>query len=167
MLWTHNTWLIFHKISKEVKVDLCQKYNDFFESFKEIIPCSFCRKHFVKQTNGINFYNFIFDNILFELTICFHNDVNKLNKKETWSFEKAHEHYDVLELKKKELEFFIGFYSKRKNEHIIKMLKSFVFIIPIKNIRRQTIYYEYKNPLTIKNFDRWVKDILGLIDKYY
>ena len=162
----NNTWLIFHKVSLETNIDFDKKYNIFFESFKKIIPCSFCRNHYIKNTKNINFCKNIWNNNLFELTVDLHNNVNELKKIEKWNYNKAKNYYSNYRLKKEELIFFINFYLKNSNNHL-DMLKSFVYIIPIKNIRKQLIYYEYKNPLNIENKDKWLLDVYNLINKYY
>ena len=163
----NNTWLIFHKISLDTNINYDKEYNIFFESFKKIIPCGYCRNHYVEQTKNINFLNNIWKNNLFNLTIDLHNNVNKLKKIDTWRYDKAKIYYDNYKLKKEELIYFIEFYCNINNIDIVKMLKSFIYLIPIKNIRKQLIYYEYLNPLNVENKETWLKNIKDLINKYY
>lgn len=171
MNWMNNTWSIFHKISLKTNINFDKEYNIFFESFKKIIPCYSCRKHYIEQTKNIYFLHNIWNNNLFELTVDLHNNVNELKKIEKWNYEKAKKYYNNYILKKEEIIYFIEFYSNtitNTNIHeIIKMLKSFVHLIPIKNIRKQLIYYEYLNPLNAENKETWLKNVKNLINKHY
>ena len=163
----NNTWLIFHKISINTNMDYDKEYNIFFNSFKSLIPCGMCKNHYIEQTKDINFLNNIWKNNLFNLTIDLHNNVNKLRKIDTWSYDKARIYYENYKLKKEELIYFIEFYCNIINVDTVKMLKSFVYLIPIKNIRKQLVYYEYLNPLNVKNKETWVKNVKDLINKHY
>ena len=167
MNWMNNTWLIFHKISLNTNINYDKQYNIFFESFKTIIPCSKCKNHYIEQTKNINFLNDIWKNNLFNLTIDFHNNVNKLNKIDTWNYDKSRKYYNNYKLNKEELLYFIEFYCNISNKDTIKMLKSFIYLIPIINIRKQLIYYEYLNPLTNKNKVKWLNNVKNLINTYY
>lgn len=167
MNWMNNTWLIFHIITYDVNIDFDKKFNIFFESFKSNIPCGVCKNHYREQMKNISFYDYIYKKKLFELMIDTHNNVNKKKKVEIWSYDKARDYYKNYKLKREDLIYFINFYSNLRNNEIIEMLKSFIYLVPIKDIRKQLIYYEFKNPLNNNNKKIWVEEIKNLINKHY
>ena len=47
--WQNLTWLFFHKLSLNQAPNKNEYYILFFNSFKTILPCSFCRNHYIKM----------------------------------------------------------------------------------------------------------------------
>lgn len=143
MEWHQLTWNIFHKISLYYDDTYKNYYLTFFESFKKIIPCEMCRKHYINNINN-NFYKSINEGNIFEWTIDLHNNINASNNKRLWTYNEAKEFYknNDIDLKIFMYKYIKNFRYKENIDPLINMIKTIPYI-----------YYEY-NKKRNNNFFR-------------
>ena len=93
--WQNLTWLFFHKLSLNQEQDKNEYYQTFFNSFKVILPCSFCRNHYIKMLDEDknNLKRNINKKNLFHLTIDLHNTVNSKTYKKIWGHVESDKYY--------------------------------------------------------------------------
>jgi len=172
LTWQILTWQIFHKISLQYKNEYKDKYITFFESFKTIIPCSICRNHYISKLNGPNFNieNNINNNNLFNMTVDLHNSVNSMHKKKIWNHEESKNYYNNVHLNKNVVKIFLFNYiynnfkkGPAKTEQLIKMISSFIYLIPNDNARNKLIDYHTRFNLNRDNFRKWIYGVLLII----
>ena len=172
LTWQILTWQVFHRVSLNYNEAYREKYIVFFESFKTIIPCSICRNHYISKLNGPNFniVNNINSNNLFNMTVDLHNSVNAKNKKKIWSHEEAKNHYSNLNLNKNMIKIFLFNYiynnfkkGPDKTDQLIKMISSFIYLIPNENARNKLIDYYNRFNLNRDNFRKWIYGLLLII----
>ena len=134
--WNILTWLFFHKLTINNN-NKPKKYINFFKSFKYIIPCYSCKTHYIRR---FNFPTKIMQNNLkngkiFEWTIDLHNEINKNNNKEIWSYEKAIKYYSEIKIINEDINNFIKIFIKisilhsKKNE-VLFMFEYFLELLP-------------------------------------
>lgn len=172
LTWQILTWQVFHKVSINYNDANRGKYLIFFESFKTIIPCSICRNHYISKLNGPNFNieNNINNNNLFNMTVDLHNSVNAKNKKKIWSHEEAKNYYTNINLNKNMIKTFLFNYiynnfrkGPAKTEQLIKMISSFIYLIPHDNARHKLVDYYNRFNLNKDNFRKWIYGLLLIL----
>ncbi len=172
LTWQILTWQVFHKISLDYNEKYRDKYITFFETFKTIIPCSICRNHYISKLNGPNFNieKNINKNNLFNMTIDLHNSVNAKNKKKIWSHEESKKYYNNINLNKNMIKTFLFNYiynnfrkGPAKTEQLIKMITSFIYLIPQDNVRNKLVDYYNRFNLNRDNFRKWIYGLLLII----
>lgn len=135
--WYHITWLIFHKITVyPIDYKKSKYYRAFFSSFIKLIPCYGCMKHY--ELNILHPNHMMKMNLnkykLFEWTIDIHNEINKKNSKESWSYKKSREYYQKILLTNDDILFFIEIYTIRNylyyKKELINMIESFFKLLP-------------------------------------
>jgi hypothetical protein len=96
-VWKQNTWLMFHTISKNYDEQYKTKYEDFFNSFKSVIPCKICRTHYIQNISkpGLLVNENINSERIFNWTIDLHNSVNKSTNRREWSYDEARNYYNT------------------------------------------------------------------------
>ena len=172
LTWQILTWQIFHKISLQYNNEYNDKYIIFFESFKTIIPCSICRNHYISKLNGPNFNieKNINNNNLFNMTIDLHNSVNAMHNKKIWKHEEANKYYTNIHLNKNIVKTFLFNYiynnfkkGHDKTEQLIKMITSFIYLIPNETARNKLIDFNNNFLLNRDNFKKWIYAALIII----
>ena len=149
--WQPLSWINFHILALHYNEEYKDKYINFFNTFKVIIPCKICRDHYNKNINKDNFNieNNINNNNIFNWTVDLHNSVNKINKKKQWSYEEAANYYNNNDFNIKRFisflnSFIIRNYKKGfdKTNNLIDMIKSSIYLIPNKDKRNSLIDFE-------------------------
>lgn len=110
--WYTLTWIIFHKLTATLKKPKKKyKYIKFFNEFKYIIPCSYCKKHYINMLNSTEFA--INKKSLFKWTINIHNNVNTVKNTDIWPINKKTKlYYKKLKLPKNIVDIFINEYKQ-------------------------------------------------------
>lgn len=95
-VWGPHGWKFLHYITlgypNMPRDDDIEKYRNFINYFKEVIPCSICKNHFIEHleihqltdevlSSRINFVNWGID---------MHNEVNKKNNKKVLSYDEGY-----------------------------------------------------------------------------
>lgn len=174
--WQNLTWLFFHKMSlnQNLEENMNEHYQIFFNSFRVILPCSFCRNHYILMLDEEK--NNLTKNIqkkrLFNLTIDLHNIVNSKTYKRVWSYDEANKHYKKFflnfNLVKKFIFVYINYNFKKgplKTEKLFEMIKSFSYIFPRHHIRKKLIQFQNKVKLNKDNFQKWITAYILIIRK--
>ena len=134
--WNILTWLFFHKLTI-YNNNKSKKYVNFFKSFRDVIPCNICKKHYIKMIHyptKIMQYN-LKNGKIFEWTIDLHNEINKNNNKEIWSYEKANKYYSEIKITNEDINNFINTYMKigilySKTNEVLTMIEYFLELLP-------------------------------------
>lgn len=92
-LWGPKLWFSLHTISFEYPDkpthELKNAYINFFRSLKSILPCDICKTHFSEFLKNNPIENSLSDKeALIRWVLKCHNNVNTLNNKPEWSYEK-------------------------------------------------------------------------------
>ena len=134
--WNILTWLFFHKLTMNNN-NKPKKYINFFQSFKHVIPCNNCKIHYIRR---FNFPTKIMQNNLkngkiFEWTIDLHNEINKNNNKEIWSYEKAIKYYSEIKITNEDINNFIKIFIRigilySKKNVVLSMFEYFLELLP-------------------------------------
>ena len=169
LVWQVLTWKIFHILTLDYKEENRVHFINFFEAFKTIIPCSICREHYdinIKKYNLNNESNF------FNMTVKLHNSVNKVHNKNIWPIQKALNHYKNNNLDKNMIKLFLLNYiffnfkkGPNKTNQLIKMIHSFIHLIPQNNLRNKLIEFKNKFPLNRDTFKKWTYTMLLIVNK--
>lgn len=147
MSWKQSTWYVFHTFTLNQIEDKKENYKNFFESFKSLLPCQVCHKHYNSQWIRPNLIidSFILDNKLFDWTITIHNNVNATTSKKIWMVDESKNFYkkkpvDPLIVKLMILEYVKYNFRKgpEKTEALFKMLKNLCHIYP-DSIKREKL----------------------------
>lgn len=170
--WQNLTWLFFHKLSLNQYEHKNEYYQTFFNSFKVILPCSFCRNHYIKmlEEDKNNLKRNINQKNLFYLTIDLHNTVNSKTYRKIWSREEANKHYKSFflnfDMVKRFLHVYIYYNFKKgpvKTENLFEMIKSFSHIFPRHHIRQKLIQFQNKLKPNKDNFQKWITAYILII----
>ena len=171
--WKQNTWRMFHLITRNYDSTYNDKYKDFFDSFKVIIPCGICRRHYTQQIEPVerhveNNYDRIFD-----WTIDIHNNVNRMHHVRLWNYNEASKFYGSVGLAFDTVKMFLYEYillnfrkNGEKTDNLIKMIVSLAYIFPNTRKRDKLIDYVNTFPLNKDNFKKWLIGYLTIIKSY-
>lgn len=171
-IWQHVTWLFFHKLSINQNPNKNIHYENFFNSFKTLIPCGMCRNHYINMVNqeSYNIKKYTTDNKLFDLTVDMHNNVNRRTLKRHWNYINARKHYNSLYLdyytiKRFLLTYIYHNYKKgpEKTNQLFIMIKSFTHIFPRNGCRNKLINYLKVIKPNKDNFEKWITAYLIII----
>lgn len=106
-IWGPPTWFFLHTLAFNYPENPSEKnkedYQEFFESFTEVLPCEKCKKHFTKNMKD---YPIQLESReeLSNWLIFMHNEVNELNNKPLWNYDQVFEKYnDIYNPKNKSL----------------------------------------------------------------
>ena len=172
MSWKQYTWIVFHNIAKSYDDSNKDRYNDFFESFKVVIPCKICREHYKKNVseNDMNIYSNLESDKIFNWTVNLHNTVNRMHGKSQWSYDKASDFYNKNGLPFLVIKFFIFEYiahnfkkGPEKTENLFKMLKSLAYVYPDREKRDKLIDFTSKFQLNRESLRNWVLAYLVIL----
>lgn len=100
-IWGPNLWVVLHTISfnysQNPSKEELKSHLDFFNSLVHIIPCRVCKNHYSNfiENNPIKDNLNNRDSIIRWVLKC-HNNVNKLNNKPEWDYNKLIRHYSNL-----------------------------------------------------------------------
>ena len=151
-IWGPHLWFSLHTISFNypLKPTENDKYNyqNFFTSFKEVIPCSVCKKNYIRHLNEHPIKNYLDSRkSLAYWVIDMHNMVNVEIGKKVYSYEKVIKKYEDVYDKKIILEYNNNlntdtneFYSninnqdKNKTNNILYSIFILFFILLIVNL---------------------------------
>lgn len=173
-LWQNITWLFFHKLALNMNQNKKIHYENFFESFKILIPCSICRNHYIQMLDEpqFNLKKSILKNEIFNFTINIHNNVNLKTGKIIWTHGKAKKHYssfflDFYQIKRFLLIFVFHNFKKgpQKTQNLFKMILSFSHIFPRHNISQKLIKYQTIIKPNKNNFHKWITGYILIIKK--
>ena len=162
--WQRITWIFFHTLTLNYNDEYRDKYIEFFNTFKTIIPCKICRNHFNQNIgkDNMSIESNINSDRIFNWTIDLHNSVNKMNHKKIWNYEEAKKYYTENNFDNKILKFFVFEYIKAnfkkgldKTEQLFKMIRSLVYLHP--NHKKRFVLIDFKekfelNKNTIRNW---------------
>lgn len=162
--WQRITWIFFHTLTLNYNEQYRDKYIEFFDTFKTIIPCKICRNHFIENINKENMSiegNMNNDRI-FKWTIDLHNSVNKMHHKKIWSYDDARNFYTNNNFNNKVLKFFVFQYIRgnfrkgpEKTNQLLRMMSILPYLHPDEDKRNRLIDFKEKFELnrdTIKNW---------------
>lgn len=170
--WQNLTWLFFHKLSLNQDPNKNEYYILFFNSFKTILPCSFCRNHYIKmiEEDQNNLRKNINKKNAFNLSIDLHNNVNKRIYKEVWTYDDAKKYYSSFflnfDLIKRFLTTYIYYNFKKgpiKTEKLFEMIRSFSHIFPRHHIRKKLVHFQNKIKPNKENFQKWITAYILII----
>lgn len=170
--WQPITWIIFHFITNNYNGKYRDKYIDFFESFRSVIPCKICRNHYNKNINETenNIEQNVNEEHIFNWTVKLHNIVNKMNNKKIWSYEDAKTYYNTHNLNYSLIKLFILQYVQKnfkqgpeKTEGLFKMLNSFAYLYPDEEKRNKLIDFKERFQLNRENIRSWLLAFLIII----
>ena len=163
--WQPMTWKVFHMCALFYEENYKDKYIDFFNAFKVIIPCSICRNHFNSNINKEEYSleNNINIDKIFNWTVDLHNLVNKKNHKKIWSYSEAKELYTSMKFDNDLLKFFLFQYIKlnfkkgpEKTENLFKMMRTLPYLNPDKEKRDKLIDFTTKFDINRDNMKSWL-----------
>ena len=163
--WQNITWIFFHKLALNQDTSKNNYYEKFFNSFKTIIPCGICRNHYIHMLNEskFNLKKNINKQNLFNFTIDIHNNVNKNLGGSSWNYHKSRVHYNSFFFNIGNFEKFISIYvfhnfkkGPVKTDQLIKMITSFIYLIPNLNTRDKLIDFHNHFKLNKDNFRKWI-----------
>ena len=122
--WYTLTWIIFHKMTSKLKKPKNKdKYIEFFNLFKYIIPCNYCKNHYIDMLHSETFK--INEDTLFKWTVNIHNNVNKMLNKNVWPVnKKTKDYYKNLKLPINIIDIFINLYSVHympDNKYVLRL----------------------------------------------
>ena len=94
VVWGPHGWNFLHYVSLDYPYNPTledkTKYKAFIESFRDVLPCEVCRKHFRENMEGADFSVILESkNSFFRWVVDMHNIVNKKNGKREWSYKEA------------------------------------------------------------------------------
>ena len=165
LIWQPMTWKVFHMCALFYNEEYRDKYIDFFDSFKTIIPCGICKRHFTQNTakSELSIENNVNKEKIFNWTIDLHNLVNKMNKKKIWSHDEAREFYTKNEFDNNLIKLFLFQYIKHnfkrgpeKTEGLFKMVRSLAYLHPLKEKRDKLIDFSTKFDINRDNIKNWL-----------
>ena len=171
-MWKQYTWKIFHLVASNYDETYKNKYDAFFNTFKIIIPCGICRRHFIQNISKPGFG--ISENMtaekIFPWTIELHNTVNRMHNKMAWKSEIAKNVYnqdkisfDILKTFIYEYFFFNYKRSNDKTMGFLNMLRNLAYVYPNKTIRDKLIDFTSKFELNQNNAKKWLYAYLIII----
>jgi hypothetical protein len=172
--WQPLTWILFHTIALNYNNNYKDKYIEFFETFKTILPCSICKNHYTSNVNSneLSIINNINEEKIFNWTIDLHNIINKQHHKKQWTYENALNYYKNNNFNNKVLKIFLFEYIRAnfkknymKTTELIKMIKTLPYFIPDENKRNLLIDFNNKFELTKKNLRQWIIAFLIILKK--
>jgi hypothetical protein len=146
MAWKQSTWYIFHMLSLQYIEEEQEYYEKFFESFKYILPCEKCLRHYQIQTSrpDLQISKHMNSEDIFAFTIRLHNNVNSQNRKKIWTVEEARSYYEKQNWNDYIFKIMILEYIKynfkkgpRKTQYLFQMLESLCHIYPNEQKRIQ------------------------------
>jgi hypothetical protein len=157
-IWGSHMWFSLHTITfnyplKPSKDDI-ENYKNFFISFKNVIPCSICKKNYMRHLNELPLDNVLDSKKkLVYWLIDMHNTVNGEIGKKIWSYDEVIKKYEqvygkkiILESNKKEiLEEYINNEEKSNiydKKNIINYF--FIFFIVLLVINLFIMLYKHK-----------------------
>jgi hypothetical protein len=162
--WQRITWVFFHTLTLNYNDQYRDKYIEFFDTFKTIIPCKICRNHFNQNISKDNMSidtNINSDRI-FNWTVDLHNSVNKMHHKKIWNYDEARNYYTQNNFNNNILKYIVFEYIRSnfkkgmgKTEKLLIMMRSLPYLHPDENIRNRLIDFKEKFELnrdTIKNW---------------
>ena len=135
-IWGPSAWMFLHSVSlaypkNPTDIDRIN-YGNFFNNLQPILPCLKCSNNYLQHIQEEPIENHL-DNkeSLVKWLINIHNKVNKLNNKNTLSYDKVIDKYkDIYSLKNNEsFDKENEIYPQRKNNKILLYL--FIFLILI------------------------------------
>ena len=109
-IWGSHMWFSLHTITfnyplKPSKEDI-HNYKAFFVEFKNVIPCSICKKNYIRHLNELPIDNVLDSRKkLVYWLIDMHNMVNGEIGKKTWSYDAVIKKYEHVYGKKIILDF--------------------------------------------------------------
>jgi len=166
-LWKQMTWKMFHEISFHYHPEYRDRYIDFFDTMRTIIPCKICRDHYQFQLESMRMDDNINQERIFDWTIDLHNHVNEMHHKKKWSYEESRNTYRHS-MKKKWVKYFIYEYIRtnfkkghHKTEQLLRMLRSFCYIYNPK--RNELIDFERRFYLDGRNMKSWLYTFIHII----
>jgi hypothetical protein len=170
MAWKQSTWYVFHMLSLKFIEEEQEHYERFFESFKYILPCEKCLRHYQFQTSrpDLHISNHMNSENIFRFTIQLHNNVNSQNRKKIWTVEEAKHYYekqtwnDVI-LKMMILEYVKYNFKKgpKKTEFLFQMLESLCHIYP--NSEKRLKLTQISIPLRRETIREWLLRFFKII----
>ena len=170
--WQNLTWIFFHKLSLNQEINKNDYYQIFFNTFKVILPCSFCRNHYILmlEDDKNNIKKNISKKNLFNLTIELHNTVNLKTYRKAWGYEEANKHYKTFflnfDMVKRFLYLYVYYNFKKgpvKTEKLFEMIKSFSHIFPRHHIRKKLIHFQNQIKPNKENFQQWITAYILII----
>ena len=135
-IWGPSAWMFLHSVSlaypkNPTDIDRIN-YGNFFNNLQPILPCLKCSNNYLQHIQEEPIENHL-DNkeSLVKWLINIHNKVNKLNNKNTLSYDKVIDKYkDIYSLKNNEsFDKENEIYPQRKNNKILLYL--FIFLVLI------------------------------------
>jgi hypothetical protein len=162
--WQRITWIFFHTVTLNYNEQYRDKYIEFFDTFKTIIPCKICRNHFIENINkeNMNIEENVNSDRIFTWTIDLHNSVNKMHRKKIWSHDEARNYYTNNNFNNKILKFFVFEYIRgnfrkgpQKTNELLRMMSTLPYLHPDQSKRDRLIDFKEKFELnrdTIKNW---------------
>jgi hypothetical protein len=171
--WQPITWNIFHNFALNYNETYKNQYITFFDTFKILLPCSVCKKHYNENLNKENLI--LEKNInkerIFEWTIDLHNLVNKMNYKKQWNYVDAKKHYETNIFNNKTLKMFVLEYIKHsfkknpvKTQQLIRMMKTIPYLHPDEKKREKLIEFNNKFVLNRFTLKQWLLTFIIIID---
>ncbi len=170
MSWKQATWYVFHMLALNYDENKKEHYKLFFESFKHLLPCQICHKHYNSQLLRPNLIidDFILEGKIFDWTIKIHNNVNSSNGKKIWMIDEAKNFYkkkifDPQIIKLMILEYVKYNFKKgpEKTEALFKMLNNLYHIYPI--IEKREKLLNMNIPLNRERMREWLVTSLKII----
>ncbi len=172
MGWQQSTWKIFHLISLKYIDERKDIYNNFFNTFKFILPCEICEQHYRSQLlrTNLNLEKNNNKNDLFRWTVNIHNNVNSMNNKKIMSYEEARKIYENMKLDNIEIKNMILDYVKhnfkkgpKKTENLFIMLESLMHLYPDEEKRLKMIDLYNKMRINRQNIREWLLNFLNIV----
>ena len=168
-LWKQMTWKMFHEISMHYDPQYRDRYIEFFDSMRTIIPCKICRDHYNFQLEKMKLEDNIQPDRIFDWTVDLHNHVNEMHFKKKWEYGHARNVYQHP-MKRKWVKYFIFEYMRtnfkkghHKTEQLQRMLRSFCYIYAPK--REELIEFERRFYLDGRNMKSWMFVFMAILAK--
>ncbi len=144
-IWGSHLWFSLHTITFNYPLnpskDDIENYKNFFTSLKNVIPCSVCKKNYLRHLDELPIDNALTNrkNLVYWL-IDMHNTVNGETGKKIWSYDEVLKKYEavynkkiILEGDENTIENFIHskehFKNKNRNKDVINYLFIIIFIL--------------------------------------
>ncbi len=171
--WKQYTWYLFHIFALGYDDKYRDKYIDFFESMRTIIPCKECKKNYIyKMDKDGDWKQNICKEKIFDWTVGLHNNVNKMQGKEIWTYDKARVYYEhcFRHFEMNKLKFFMFEMIKynfkkghQKMYYLKKMFESLCYIYHIPEKRDKLIDFSSKFEIQNDKMNMWLFAFLSIV----
>lgn len=153
--WGPHLWFFLHTISFNYPDNPSyierKKYNDFYNSLKNVLPCAVCQNHFQEHLSKMP-PNLNSKSDLIKWTIDLHNRVNVNTNKEEKSYKEVLELYnDYYKNINRNSDLYKYDYSKKYDSKYIKYIQ----IIILVSVLSITLYFLFKNKKNNKKVIRY------------